>query len=86
MGLATDQGKPVGFQSGVNPVACHTLCDNNVKCESISMCDTSTQGIKKCYLKDKKITKPSSEPINENSGTCVTVYKHCEKGISNSTQ
>ena len=79
-GLATDEGKPVGFQSGVTPDACQTLCDNNDRCESISMCDTSTQGIKDCYLKDKKII--SSEPVDENRATCVTAYKNCEKGIA----
>ena len=77
-GLATDEGKAVGSQDGITSEACKTLCDNTAGCESISMCNTQTPDMKSCYLKDKKIVAPSSEPTNPS--TCVTVYKNCYQG------
>ena len=81
-GLATDEGKPVAFQPGVTSEACKYLCDNNERCESMTLCDTQTPEIKSCFLKDKKILSPSSEPIDEGRATCVTIYKkNCKQGI-----
>ena len=79
-GLASDEGKPVGFQAGPTLEACKTSCDNNDRCESISMCDNPTSGTKDCYFKDKNIVTPTSEAIDNIRTTCVTVYKSCEKG------
>ena len=76
-----EEGNAVGFEKDLASKDCETKCNDNDKCESFAFCKSVT-GKLSCYLKDKKILTPSSEPLREDRPHCSTFYKDCDKGMA----